>query len=68
MLILERFEGDTAIIENGDDRLEVEKKLVSSDAKEGDVLKLENGRYFPDKEETNKRREKITKLQNSLWS
>lgn len=68
MLILEKFEGDTAIIENGDGRLEVERKLVSADAREGDVLKLENGRYFPDKEETVKRREKIIKLQNSLWS
>lgn len=68
MLILERFEGDTAVIENGEDRLEVERRLVSAGAKEGDVLKLENGKYFPDKEETIKRREKIIKLQDSLWS
>lgn len=67
MLILERFEEDTAVIENDGEMIEVERKLVSADTREGDVLKLENGMYFPDKEETIKRREEMTGLQNSLW-
>lgn len=68
MLILDRFEGDFAVIENDDEMISVGRELVSADAGEGDVLTERNGRYFPDRDETLKRREKIAKLQNSLWS
>ncbi len=68
MLILDRFEENFAVIENGDEMISVSRELVSADAREGDVLTEMDGRYFPDKEETQKRRERITRLQNSLWS
>ena len=68
MLILDRFEENFAVIENGDEMISVSRELVSVDAREGDVLTEMDGRYFPDKEETQKRRERITRLQNSLWS
>lgn len=67
MLILERFEGDIAVIEDGNDHIEVKKELISADVKEGDVLIMIDDKYFADKEQTIKRREKIKNLQNSLW-
>lgn len=67
MLILERFEGDYAVIENNDDSLEVKRENIAPEAAVGDILVERDGMYFPDKEETEKRRKKITELQNSLW-
>lgn len=67
MLILDRFEGDTAVIENGDERIETARENVSADVREGDVLVEKDGKYFPDKEGTERRRKKLTELQNSLW-
>lgn len=67
MLIFERFEEDVAVIENGGERIETARENVSSDVREGDVLVKKDGRYFPDKTETEKRRKKLTELQNGLW-
>ncbi len=67
MLILEKFEGDIAVIENGDEMLEVNRELISDDVKEGDVLLKRDDKYFSDKEATINRREQIKNLQNSLW-
>lgn len=68
MLILERFEDRFAIIENGDERLEVDISFVAPEVNEGDVLTKIDGRYVTDKEATSKRRKEIIKLQNGLWS
>lgn len=67
MLILERFEGNIAIIENDDSHIETDRKNVAENASEGDVLTEVNGRYEVDKNQTEKRRSEILKLQNSLW-
>jgi len=67
MLILDRFEGNTAVIENGDEFIKTDRKNISSDAVEGDVLSESNGFYTADKDSTQKRKEEILKLQNSLW-
>lgn len=67
MLILDRFEESIAVIENGDERIETSRENISADAAEGDVLVEKDGRYFPDKAKTEKRRKKITELQNGLW-
>ena len=67
MLILERFEENIAVIENGDSQIKTDRKNVSENAVEGDVLIENNGRYEVDKNQTEKRRSEILKLQNSLW-
>ena len=67
MLILDRFEGNIAVIENGDEFIKTDRKNISSDAVEGDVLSENNGFYTADKNSTQKRKEEILKLQNSLW-
>lgn len=68
MLILERFEGDKAIIENDGETLEVSRERVSADVKEGDVLCEKDGIYISDSSATEKRRAEIAKKQNRLWS
>ncbi len=67
MLILERFEENTAIIEDGENHIKTDKSNLPKNAAEGDVLIEKNGRYEIDKNQTQKRREEILKLQNSLW-
>lgn len=67
MLIIERFEGNTVIIENGDSYIKTDKKNVPQNAAEGDILIENNGIYEIDKIQTEKRRSEILKLQNSLW-
>lgn len=68
MLILERFEGNIAIIEKDGEMIEVGKECIDENAEIGDILELVNGNYYPDKSKTEKRRKKLTELQNSLWS
>lgn len=68
MLIIERFEGNTAIIEDGGKHFEVSRDDLSANAREGDVLKKVGSTYEIDKEKTESRRKEILKLQNSLWS
>lgn len=67
MLLLERFEGDFAIIENGDRNFMVDKKNVAPDVSEGDVLEFDGKRYYRNADETQKRRQEILRLQEGLW-
>ncbi|MGN0613390.1 MAG: DUF3006 domain-containing protein [Porcipelethomonas sp.] len=67
MLILERFEGNTAVIENGGEHIETDRKNIPRNAKEGDVLVMTDGVYEIDRKQTEERRSRILKLQNSLW-
>lgn len=62
-VIIDRFEGDYAVVELPDrSTIDMSKKLIPQGAKEGDVLKIEI-----DKDETAKRRERIQKLMEELW-
>ncbi|NLP25971.1 MAG: DUF3006 domain-containing protein [Clostridiales bacterium] len=67
MLIIDRFEGDYAIIEDGEKHFKIERKDIPLDAKESDVLIFLDGKYIIDLVQTQKNREEIIKLQNSLW-
>lgn len=62
MLIIDRFEGKQAIIELEETRIEIPVKYLPKSASEGDVLKI-----IIDKENTEKRKEKIQKLADSLF-
>lgn len=67
MLIVDRISEGTAVIEDGESRFEVPAESLASDVKEGDAVSLENGVYRKDAEATEKRKQEIIKLQNSLW-
>lgn len=68
MLIIERFEGEYAVIETDDGYINIKRSILPDNCKEGDIITEENGNYQIEKDETDKRREKIKKLQNSLWA
>lgn len=67
MLIVDRISEGTAVIEDGESRFEVPAESLANDVKEGDAVFLENGVYRKDAEATEKRKQEIIKLQNSLW-
>lgn len=67
MLIVDRISEGTAVIEDGESRFEVPAEALANDVKEGDAVSLENGVYRKDAEATEKRKQEIIKLQNSLW-
>lgn len=68
MLIIERFEENTAVIEEDEKHFELDRKLLPENAREGDVLVRTDEGFIIDQQQTKQRREKIIKLQNSLWS
>jgi len=66
LLILDRFEGDTALIEYTDDNenvviIKADISSVSSEVKEGDVLMCNDGMYSTDYKATEIRREKLNR-------
>ncbi|MDE6762100.1 MAG: DUF3006 domain-containing protein [Oscillospiraceae bacterium] len=67
MLIVDRIEDGFAVIETDDGHIEVSRSSLADDVKEGDAVLFENGMYRKDIETTEKRRQEILKLQNSLW-
>lgn len=67
MMIIDRIEGQTVVIEDGDRHFDADISLFDGAVHEGDVIAERDGRYFADKAATKKRREDIIRLQNSLW-
>lgn len=64
---IDRFEGGWAILEDDDERMhQVDRSLLPAEAEESDVLRLENGVYVVDAEETSRRREAVRRLQERL--
>ena len=61
MIIIERFEGEFAVLENANtgEFVEVNKKELPPSAKEGDILELCDGKYIVDKEKTADRRRSV---------
>jgi hypothetical protein len=69
ILVIDRFEGDYAVCEKEDrTMLNIEKRRIPSDAKEGDVLVLEGDNARIDMTETEKRKKLIEELTKNLWS
>ena len=61
--IIDRFEGDFAVCETEElEFIDIPKAALPCDAKEGDVITIS-----VDKSETDKRKEKIEGLMNSLF-
>lgn len=63
-LIIDRFEGDWAVIECGSKTFNLPKDLLPKEAKEGDVVAI---KVFIDREATARRKEEIEKLTEGLF-
>lgn len=61
-VIIDRFEGDYAVVETVDRIMVNLPKSLIPGAKEGDVISI-----LIDEEETNKRKNNINKLLDELW-
>lgn len=61
MLIIDRFEGDFAVIEYGELVFNLPRSLLPPEAKEGDVLKIELAVDAAATRERQKRAEELTK-------
>lgn len=67
MLIIDRFEGDFAVVQADGKWLDISKSLLPPDAARGDILIEQNGRYAVDKALTKTRREEIKKRFENLF-
>lgn len=62
-IIIDRFEGDVAVIETQDKQmLNIPKALLPREAREGDVISIDI-----DRNETEKRSKRIASLMDNLW-
>lgn len=64
MLIIDRFEGEYALIEMNRRIFHIPKVLVPKGTKEGDVIKID---ISVDKEATEKRKQAVNQLERSLF-
>ncbi|HDR7621848.1 DUF3006 domain-containing protein [Bacillus mycoides] len=65
--IIDRFEGELAVIEINNSTIDVPKSKLPSTAKEGDVLIIEGDKYTIDKDETDKKRREVQDLMDKLF-
>ena len=64
---IDRIEGAKVILEcENEDFVSLDAEALPKGIKEGDVLMFENGSYYLDEFETQKRKEKIKNLMKSL--
>ncbi len=67
LLSVDRFEGETAVLEDEDGECRpVPRALLSPQAREGDLVRLIDGIYCPDAAATAARREEIRALEQRL--
>lgn len=66
MIIIDRFEGGSAVLETDSGMINADRALLPSDAAEGDVLRFENGTYVLDREATEARRAALREKFNRL--
>jgi pyruvate kinase len=67
-VIIDRFEGDYAVCEKENrEMIDISKDSIPKEAKEGDVLNIDDGKITIDVLETEKRRKEINKLTKDLW-
>lgn len=66
--IVDRFEGDYAILEMENSNLiNVNKNDIIGEVKEGDILIKKDNIYYIDKEKTEFRKKKINDMMKGLW-
>lgn len=62
MLIIDRFEGDFAVVEDGEKMINIRREFIEEDACEGDVLSLLDSFYTIDRAATEERRKETAEL------
>lgn len=66
MLIIDRFEGDYAVVEDGDKMINIRREFIEDSAREGDVLALVDTFYVVDRAETEKRRRETAEMMRRI--
>lgn len=66
-VILDRFEGEFAVMEFEDGYKNIPRNILPTEAREGDVLVLHDEHWIIDPKATSKRKQKIEKLATELW-
>ena len=64
MFVIDRCEGQWAVIEYGRETFNLPRKMLPTDAREGDLLNIN---ISVDRTETRKREQEITKLADELF-
>ena len=67
--VLDRFEGNIAILENRESKelIEIEKDSLPTDIKEGDILNKINDKFIKNLEQTEEISERIKNKMDDLW-
>lgn len=65
--IIDRFEGDIAVAEHGDEMVNIKRSQLPDNAKVGDVLIRCDERFVIDTQQTVARRSEIRQLQDELF-
>lgn len=65
--IIDRFEGEFALVEIDGEIKQLPRTLFPPEATEGDVVIIEQGRITVDIKSTAVRKKKIKKLMNNIW-
>ena len=65
-MIIDRFEGDFAVVETEQGIINILTSQLPESAKEGDVIYFENDVYFIDEEATEKKRKLIAERLHKL--
>ncbi|NLX03455.1 MAG: DUF3006 domain-containing protein [Syntrophomonadaceae bacterium] len=65
--VIDRFEGELAVMEFEDGYKNIPRKMLPPEAREGDVLVFQDEQWRVDKGATRNSKEKIEKLAEELW-
>ncbi len=69
MIFIDRFEDEFAVLEVGENQFRrVARSLLPADAKEGSVLRWENGSYTHDPAAQQQRKEQLMRLQQKVFA
>jgi len=67
VIILDRYEGDYAVIEVDNQIINIDRDSLEEGLKEGDVLVFKQGRYYKDEETTKARKKYMADRFSKLW-
>lgn len=67
MLVIDRFEGDIAIVEDGESILNIPRNKLPFDSKEGDILILSDGKYLIDDVATENKKKELENRFSKLF-
>lgn len=65
--IIDRFEGEYAVIEVDGETRDVKRNLIADSVRVSDIVILKNGKWERDSDETLKRKKEVKKLMDSVW-